>query len=475
MAKTLLDRYTAVGIGGRRESKYNRATAPALSSNTITSPGTRDIRYGLRPDLDGIPKPEITTVDDTDVMNRPWDQPSEIQRVSKIVKVDMTWPRLTLLEAAIMISMAMSNSNRATQNSPALTKIMCLPKNEADDLELYSACLTVNSKKSAGVDMAAGTNRHKATHPDATKSANFNPGIIRAYDGFFVNSFELSMARGGDRMYTLTIDGYASGSFTDAYTFVHTSKYYQNNYAGAAWQTISAATDLRYKALRSYVDSRRIQPKSTPYLRGTDAKFWLAFTNEENSGIGSYVGGNARRITGMAFGDRSEELAMENLLPTGSNTKTGPALLDLNNIAHNITISYNNNVDLEDLMRPGGGDSITAAEKGLSSIEVSMEIELEDYYMFSKLYNQHTVALQMICEPVKGEQAMTFLFPQMRISENALGRKGVKRTQTIMLKPLGRSELYSPMYADFTMKTADLDGGNLLAVDASGIQIADRE
>ena len=96
MAKQLQDRYTAVGLGGVRETVYDRATVPEVTGGAIDEPGSRDILYGLRPNLDSMPRPVIETIDDTDVINRPWDAASEIQQVSNMVMVEFTFPRLTL-------------------------------------------------------------------------------------------------------------------------------------------------------------------------------------------------------------------------------------------------------------------------------------------------------------------------------------------------------------------------------------------
>ena len=322
MAKIIIDRYTAVGIGGYREKSYNRATIPKVASNAITLHGTRDIAYGLRPNLDGMPKLEISTIDDQDVLNRPWDAPSEIQRVSKMVKVDMTFPRITLAEAAILITMALSNHN--TIKGASHTKVMATPKNVRDDLELYSTCVTANLVRSSGPDMgAADDTRAKAAYADRTET--FDPGIIRAFDGFFVNSFELSMARGTERLWELTIDGYASGSFQDAAVMQVGSNFIQNHYVGAelVGATQSTADQAKEAFRHSYVDSRIIKPTGN-YMRGTRMGAWIAYTATPNAALSDLTNNNARRLTGQKVTDRSHAPSDDNLLPTGSSV-TGPA------------------------------------------------------------------------------------------------------------------------------------------------------
>ena len=459
MAKQLQDRYTAVGLGGVRETAYDRATVPEVSSNAIDEPGTRDILYGLRPNLDSMPRPVIETIDDTDVINRPWDAASEIQQVSNMVMVEFTFPRLTLVEAMTIMTLAMSEHDHVVVGTN--TKVMATPKNKADNTDLYSTSITVNSDPGVGPSMEAAAARSAATY--ANPSAAFNPGIIRAYDGFFVNSFELTLERGTERLFNMTVQGYASGSYNHARAMTLGTDWFQNHYRGA--ELTGHTTQGAANFSREYVDSRLIQPDGA-YLRGTQTKAYLAFTDDANATLAQLSAATARRLSSRAFIDRSTELSTENLLPTGSNQVDGPALIDLNNIAYTFRLAYNNNVDIEDLLRWGGGNRITAAEKQLASIEISMEFDLQDYSYFQRLIEDYNMALQVICAP-DADHGMGLFFPLLRQSENTLSRRGIKRTQQMTLMPLGRERATSPFYADFKVPTSRLSGGKLFPLDDS--------
>ena len=464
MAKIIIDRYTAVGIGGYREKSYNRATIPTVASNAITVHGTRDIAYGLRPNLDGMPKLEISTIDDQDVLNRPWDAPSEIQRVSKMVKVDMTFPRITLTEAAILITMALSNHN--TIKGTEFTKVMATPKNVRDDLELYSTCVTANLVRSSGPDMGATDGARAAA--DYKDEANaFDPGVIRAFDGFFVNGFELSMARGTERLWELTIDGYASGTFQDAAVLQVGSNWLQNHYVGAELVGTSQAQTEKDKDdfRRTYVDSRIIKPTGE-YMRGTRMGAWISYMGDPDGTLINFTRPDSRRLTGQEVGDRSTSPTIENLKPIGSSV-AGPATLPLNNLGYDLRISYNNNIDAEDLMRWGAGDSFTAAEKALSTLEVTLEIDMQDYGYMEKLLNNHNFAMQFT-GAVGEDEGYGFLFPLMRQRENTMSRQGIKRTQQITFVPIGIEAASAPFYADFNIKNGKLEGDDILPIDTSG-------
>lgn len=460
MADQLIDRYTAVGIGGVREKTYDKGTAPQMGTGTtVTNQGTRDIAFGLKPNLDSLPIPIIETIDDMDVIGRPWDAPSEIRQVSNMVQVDLTWPRLTLKEAMTMIVLALSKHDESTSSSN--TKISAYPKNETDSTSLYSTSLTVNIDQGDGPSTQSGTSRFAATI--AEKTATFDPGQIRAYDGFFVNSFELSLERGTERLFQLTVSGYASGSYgASAVKEAASGKFYQNNYMGTELSSIAMIDSF----LNSYVDSRTVAP-SGDYLRGTKTKAWLAFTATANETVGNLSASTARRLTSRAFADRSTETGTENLSPTGSNRAAGPALLDLNNLAYNFRLSYNNNVDIEDLLRWGGGDRITAAERQAATIELSLELDLQDYSYYSKLIENYNMAFQLICAPSTNE-GMGIFMPIIRQSAIAQSRRGIKRTQQLTLMPLGKEAATAPMYIDFKLPTAQLpSSGKLFATDAS--------
>ena len=460
MAKQLLDRFTALGIGGKREKEYDRATAPELVSSSIDEYGTRDIALGLKPNLDSFPIPMIETITDADVLNRPWDAPSEIQQVSNMVKVDLTWPRLTLNEAMAMIVLAMSNHTETISGGD--TYVTATPKNDASDIDLYSTCLTVNAYKGDGPDTDFTNYRYKDDY--GAQAATFNPGLVRAYDGFFINSFELTLERGTERLFQLTIDGYASGSYGESAVWEDTvnTDFYQNNYVGKQINDLGTIASTNFR--NSYVDSRSVHPTGR-YLRGTDTRAYLAFTANNDASLADLTAANTRRLTSGAVGDRSVSIGTENLLPTGGNVD-GPALIDLTNIAYSFSLSYNNNVDIEDLLRWGGGNRITAAEKQAASIEVGMEFNLGDYSYFSKLINDYNMALQLVCSP-DANTGMGLLFPLVRQSENTVSRRGIKRTQQITLMPMGVEAGTAPMYADFRVDEADLQEGTLFEEDGS--------
>ena len=111
-----------------------------------------------------------------------------------------------------IMTLAMSEHDHAVVGTN--TKVMATPKNKADNTDLYSTSITVNSDPGDGPSMEGATARVAANY--ANPAAAFNPGIIRAYDGFFVNSFELTLERGTERLFNMTVQGYASGSYNYA-------------------------------------------------------------------------------------------------------------------------------------------------------------------------------------------------------------------------------------------------------------------
>ena len=86
--------------------------------------------------------------------------------------------------------------------------------------------------------------------------------------------------------------------------------WFQNHYRGAE---ITGGTQAELAFSREYVDSRLIQPDGA-YLRGTQTKAYLAFTNSAEATLAQLSAPSSRRLSSRAFADRSTELSTENLL-----------------------------------------------------------------------------------------------------------------------------------------------------------------
>ncbi len=446
----LRDSYTSLGFGNTREKTYNRATH-----------NTRKIAYGMRPSLDSDPKLMITPVDDTDVLSRPWDAPSEIQRVSKMVEISLTWPRLTTLELAYFVTMALSNKIKLTNGT--LTKIACTPFNAADSLDLFSSCMTVNYQRSKDPALDSATFDPSSTVPDP-QDATIDPGIIRAYDGFFVNSVEISLERSPERLFTCTVEGYASGAYTESESFEGQDNKFHTN------ASYAAAAEAAAKA--SFVDARVINRPVSPYLRGTDVGVWISAGPDPVTSLALFSAKNARRLTAAAeFTDRALSKATPVILePTDGDRRS------LANTAYNFRWMWNNNVNIEDLSRWGAGDNLTAAERQTATSELQMEFDFDGFEYLDRLYNDHDLAFQIACEHSTG-QGFNLMIPKMRLSEVTQGRQGVKRTQQLTFRDIGQEAGSAPVYADFVMPTTQLVGADLLPVDtgADSTLITDRE
>lgn len=434
--KIIQDRYTGFGVPDIREKDYNGATVES-----------RTIEHFFRPNLDLAADLTIETQDDADVVGRPWDDPSEISVAGRYGQIGLQFPRFkpdALIHFAGLAVSQMSKADTTDTNTYTL-----IPKNLADDLTLWSSGFTINYVPTPPVGPngvpAIGAHRADADGPK---------GVIRAYDGLFVNDFEISVERGIQRYFQLSVNGYFSGNYTD-------QQYIESGETGEAGQfhlnRDSAHADTPGNVKSQFVDdSVGAQSDEHGYIRGTQCGMWLASGD-------SYFAADQKVATNRSRSWKTHDWV-----------ETNNTISKLADLVYNVRFSFNNNVNLEDLFRIGseGGDAIGIAERTTAATQLVMEFDFQDYQKIDNLFNQDTLGFQMICQ-FDSTYCFNLFMPRMRVANIGMGRQGSKRTQTLTLRPLAPEAGTAPWYLDIAVKDSI---GNILNEEAaSPVAITDRK
>jgi hypothetical protein len=236
------------------------------------------------------------------------------------------------------------------------------------------------------------------TLASATMETLLLTGTQYKYSGMFCDSFQLSIARGADMRVALTSQWYGSGTRT----------------AGSV-----AASEFAESALNA---------------GGTHA-LWLAATT---------YGGTTGDVLSVSTSD----------LTSGGTSKNADLL--------GITWTVNNNVDLNFLYEPGGGQVMKLATRIAREQELAIQLMFNDITEVDWMLNQTNLACQWV---VQGDEEDTspsryegfnIIWPKLRVRVADVAEQDGRVIVSLVMFPLQDSTYGSVLLDVFTKKTTYL-------------------